>query len=140
VIYVMGSLRNPKVPEIVRSMRLAGIVDTWAEWFAAGDGADDAWRDYEQSQGRSYIEALDGDAAQHVFEFDFDHLRDADAVVLVAPAGKSAHLELGWALGHGKPGYILLDGEPERWDVMALFATGIFESLSDLIRELQGDA
>jgi hypothetical protein len=44
-------------------MRLAGL-DVWAEWLAAGPEADDSWRDYEQSQGRSYTQALyEGDAA-----------------------------------------------------------------------------
>ena len=38
----------------------------------------------------------------------------ADAFVLVMPCGRSAHLELGWAAGAGKPTAILLsDGEPE---------------------------
>lgn len=135
MIYIMGSLRNPQVPNIVRAMRLSGL-DVWAEWYAAGEYADDAWRDYEKSQGRSFTEALyEGDAARHVFDFDREHLEAADAAVLLAPAGKSAHLELGWVLGQGKPGYILLD-DPDRWDVMYLFSTGVFTSLVDLIDAL----
>jgi len=58
--------------------------------------------------------------------------------VLVLPAGKSGHLELGYMIGQGKPGYILLDGEPERFDVMYNFATGVFTNLSDLLKVIGG--
>jgi hypothetical protein len=52
------------------------------------------------------------------------------------PAGKSGHLELGYMLGQGKKGYIFFDKEPERWDVMYQFATGIFFNKEELIQEL----
>ena len=58
---------------------------------------------------------------------------------MLMPAGKSGHLELGYIIGRGKPGYILFDGEPERYDVMVQFATGIFfnkQELFDKLREL----
>ena len=56
----------------------------------------------------------------------------------MAPAGRSGHLELGWALGAGKNGYVLLDQAPERWDIMYQFATGVYESMADLLQELEG--
>ena len=59
--------------------------------------------------------------------------------VLVLPAGRSAHLELGWMLGRGKPGYILLDGKDDRYDVMYQFATGVVTSLIGLIEMLEHD-
>ena len=52
------------------------------------------------------------------------------------PCGKSGHLELGYFLGSGKRGYILFDGEPERWDVMYQFADGIYFKYDDLKKEL----
>jgi hypothetical protein len=36
-------------------------------------------------------------------------MEKADAFVLVLPCGRSAHLELGWAVGAGKRTAILLD-------------------------------
>jgi len=122
------------VPEVSRELRAAGI-DVFADWYAAGPNADDCWRDYERSQGYDFEEALRRPAAQNVFEFDKRHLLASDAVVLLCPAGKSGFLELGWSLGRGTPGYILLDN-PERWDVMFQFATGVFSSLNDLCNEL----
>jgi hypothetical protein len=38
------------------------------------------------------------------------------------PAGKSGHLELGYAIGSGKRGFVCFDQEPDRWDVMYRFA------------------
>jgi hypothetical protein len=134
MIYLIGSLRNPEIPNIANKLREAGH-DVFDDWYAAGPEADDSWRDYERDRGRNYLEALHGLAAGHVFEFDRLHLERADCVVLALPAGKSGHLELGWSLGRGKRGYILLDS-PDRWDVMYQFADGVHESVDDLIKEL----
>lgn len=134
MIYLIGSLRNPEVPKIAGLLREAGH-EVFDDWYAAGPEADDKWRDYEKGRGRFYIEALDGLAARHVFEFDQKHLMSAESGVLVLPAGKSAHLELGWLLGNGKRAYVLVDS-PDRWDVMYKFATGVYDKLDDLILAL----
>jgi nucleoside 2-deoxyribosyltransferase len=135
VIYLIGSLRNPDIPKIANQLREAGH-EVFDDWHAAGPNADDEWKRYEQERGRSYVEALKGHAAVNVFWFDRKNLHRADRVVLVLPAGKSGHLELGWALGQGKPGYVLLDN-PDRWDVMYQFANGVFVSVDDLIEDLR---
>ena len=58
--------------------------------------------------------------------------------VLLLPAGKSGHLELGYVIGKGKPGYILFDDTiPDRWDVMYIFASGVFFDVESLIEELK---
>ena len=135
MIYLIGSLRNPEVPKIANRLREAGY-EVFDDWFAAGPTADDCWRDYEKSRGRNYLEALRGLAARNVFQFDRANLERASSAVLVLPAGKSGHLELGWVLGTGRPGYVLLDN-PERWDVMYQFANGVFHTVEELIDELR---
>ena len=75
-----------------------------------------------------------------------------DIAVLVLPAGKSGHLELGYMIGSGKRGYILFDDDVEdcRWDVMYQFTrptteeepddddgVGVFFSIEELIEELK---
>lgn len=137
IIYLIGSLRNPLVPELANEIESWGF-EAFASWFAAGEIADDRWRDYEKKRGSTFKQALNGYAAKHVFEFDKHHLERADAVVLQSPAGKSGFLELGWSLGKGKPGYILLDN-PDRWDVMFQFATYVADSPEDLQRKLKVD-
>ncbi len=129
-IYLIGSLRNPEVPLIANKLRDAGH-SVFDDWYAAGPEADDKWRDYEKLRGHSYSEALNGFAANHVFQFDKFHIDRCDTAVLVLPTGRSGHLELGYCLGAGKPGYILHD-DPERWDVMYRFATGIFTKFEQL--------
>lgn len=124
-IYVIGSLRNPLVPQVGNALRKLGL-EVFDDWFASGPETDDYWQKYEKEVGHTYEQAINGYMAKHVFSFDKHHLDRTDAVVLVMPAGKSAHLELGYTIGKGKPGYILFDGEPERWDVMVRFATGVF--------------
>ncbi len=135
-IYLIGSLRNPAIPEIARQLRVEGF-DVFDDWYAAGPEADDYWQKYEQNRNHSYEQALSGYAAQHVYQFDKRHLDRCDIGILALPAGKSGHLELGYMIGTGKPGLILLDKEPERFDVMYNFATGIFRHLHYLIKELR---
>lgn len=110
--------------------------EVFDDWYGAGSEADDCWQAYEKARGRTFVEALAGDAAQNVYWFDLTHLRLATHVVLVLPAGKSGHLELGWALGQGKKGYILMDGEPDRFDVMYNFATAVCMTKLDVLHRI----
>lgn len=135
-IYIIGALRNPKVPEFANALEAEGF-EAFADWFSPGPDADDFLRDYSHARGRSYKQALASYAAQHVFHFDKLHIDRADAAIMIMPAGKSGHLELGYCIGQGKPGYILFDAEPERFDVMHLFATEIFFDQNDLFQTLK---
>lgn len=135
-LYLIGSLRNPNIPEIAKALRADGH-EVFDDWFAAGPEADDYWRSYEQTRGSTYEQALAGHAATHVFEFDKKHLDACDAAILALPAGRSGHLELGYVLGKGKPGYILLADEEKRWDVMYKFATGVYSDLDTLAAALK---
>lgn len=121
VIYLVGSLRNPEVPKLGNLLRSHGH-EVFDDWFGAGPEADDYWKAHETQRGTSYYEALHGYAAENVFNFDKRHISRADTVVLVMPAGKSGHLELGFAIGLGKRGFVVFDVEPDRWDVMYRFA------------------
>lgn len=137
VIYLIGSLRNPEIPKIANTIRAKGF-EVFDDWFAAGEKADDSWRDYEKQRGHSYKEALDGYAAKHVFAFDKLHLNRCDGAVLIMPAGKSGHIELGYVSGIGKPSWVLFDSVPERYDVMYQFATaGACFSEEELLASLQ---
>lgn len=120
-IYLIGSLRNPDVPVVAQGMRKWGL-DVFDDWYAAGPEADDKWMEYEQARGRTYREALGGYAARHVYHYDRSHLDRCDGAVLLLPAGKSGHLELGYMAGQGKPTFILVPENVERWDVMYSFS------------------
>lgn len=140
-VYIIGSLRNEKIPQVGNLLRANGY-DAFDDWYGAGHEADDKWRDYEHLRGRSLKTSMYGYAARHTFEFDKTHLSRCDLAVLVMPAGRSGHLELGWftggcGTGAAKPGFILLDRVPDRYDVMWNFATDIFTSDEEMLRGLE---
>lgn len=136
-VYVIGALKNTRIPEIGNRLRSEGY-DVMDEWFTPGEFADTNWQNYEKQRGRSYKEALRGRAATNIFLFDRTYLDLSDKVILVMPAGKSAMIELGYAKGRGKDTYILLDGQdPDRYDIMPNFADHVVITEDDLVEELK---
>lgn len=134
-IYLIGSLRNPEIPKIGDKLRDIGI-DVFDDWFAGGPIADDSWQEYEKGRGRSYLQALRGPAARNVFDFDHRNLDASDGAILVLPAGKSGHLELGY-MARDKFTGVLFPEEPERWDVMYQFAKSIWFSHEEMLKEMK---
>lgn len=130
-VYIIGSLRNPEVKKVAEFLRAKGY-EVFDDWYAAGPEADDHWKAYEESRGRSYAEALQGRAATQVFQYDKSNLDRCDYAVLVLPAGKSGHLELGYFVGRGKLAFILLPEGNDRWDVMYRFATAVVPNVEAL--------
>jgi nucleoside 2-deoxyribosyltransferase len=120
-IYIIGSLRNEKIPHLAKELRKLGFT-VFDDWFSPGPEADEFWRKYEKVRGSTYKDALRNFAATHVYEFDKHHIDESDIGVLIMPAGKSGHLELGYMIGQGKPCFVFFEEEPERWDVMHQFA------------------
>jgi hypothetical protein len=133
-IYIIGSLRNPEIPNIANLLNSIGM-EPFADWWGAGPEADDWWKKYNEERGITYEEALRDWAATNVFEFDKKHLDRCDAALLVLPAGRSGHLELGYSAGRGKPSFILADDKlgVERWDVMYNFATEVFMTTEEML-------
>ena len=116
--YVASSWRNMRQPGIVQALRDAGHeaydfkdpLDNGGTGFQWSE-IDKDWKTWTPAQFR---QALRHPIATVGFKRDWDAMNWADAFVLVMPCGRSAHLELGWAVGAGKPTAILLaDGEPE---------------------------
>lgn len=135
-IYLVGSLRNPNIPQIAARLREEGH-EVFDDWWAAGPHADDIWRDYEKARGLSFVEALNGPHARTVFRFDRDNILARDTLVMALPAGQSAAMELGFASGAGKSTHILMPKENERWDIMYGFAERVHTDMGSLIRSLK---
>jgi nucleoside 2-deoxyribosyltransferase len=135
-IYIIGALRNPNVVAFANELEKLGF-EAFADWISPGPDADDYLRDYSKARGRDYKQTLQSYAAKHIFEFDLHHINRCDAAIMLTPCGKSGHLELGYVIGRGKPGYILFDAEPERVDVMHQFATDIFFDKKELFDTLK---
>jgi len=130
-------MRNPEVPIYANKLRYDGF-DIFDDWYSPGKNADDEWQAYEKQRGRTYPQALAGEHAWDVFKFDKSHLDASVAAVLIAPAGKSAHIELGYMVGCGKPTFVCMPHEPERYDIMYRFATGVCVSYEELVKALKG--
>jgi hypothetical protein len=122
-IYVASSWRNSLQPEICNLLREAGhqVYDFRdpEDNGSTGFHWSDIDRDWELWSPADYKQGLDHILAAQGFKKDFDAMKWCDAMVLVMPCGRSAHLELGWAVGAGKRTAILLDdGEPELMNKM----------------------
>ncbi len=139
-IYVASSWRNDYQPVVVNALREAGY-ETYdfkaPEWNDKGfhwSEIDDGWQGWDFER---YIAALTHPLAESGFKSDMDALEWADACVLVLPCGRSAHLELGWAIGQGKRTAIL--HHPEQViepELMAKMVDGQFNSIEAIVRWL----
>jgi nucleoside 2-deoxyribosyltransferase len=116
-IYLASSWRNPHQPDLVEILRDEGHQvydfrnprpgDQGFKW----SDIDPDWIGWDAGRFRL---ALGHEVASAGFRSDFEAMEWADTFVLRLPCGRSAHLELGWAIGAGKPSAIFLeDGEPE---------------------------
>ena len=135
-VYVIGSLANPEIIPFANRLRKAGL-DAFDEWLCGGPEMDLNWQKYEKARGRTFIEALQGHHAKHVFEFDRFHLDRCDVAVMVMPCGKSGWSEMAYTIGRGKPAYVLATDGIERFDVMIQFCTKIFTNEADLVAVLK---
>jgi nucleoside 2-deoxyribosyltransferase len=136
-LYVIGSLRNPSIAKFSNELASLGI-EAFSSWAGAGKFADDEWKSYQTARGLNYGQALKEYATRHVFSFDKYHLDRTDGAVLLLPAGRSGHLELGYTLGRGKPGFIVFEKMPkDRWDVMYCFATAVYFSRKEFLQSMR---
>lgn len=125
-IYVATSWKNKLQPAVIAALRSLGhiVYDfrkpvpapqeghkgfSWSEISPDWDSVDVKKRWNHQQ----YVIALDHPASERGFGFDMNALKDCDLCVLVLPCGKSAHLELGYAVGAGKKTCILLEADCE---------------------------
>lgn len=137
-IYVASSFRNAKQPIVVHQLRNAGH-----EVYDFHDAPGFHWHDidpnWEQWTPDQMRLALKHPLAKAAYNSDHAALDWCDAVVYVLPCGKSASLELGYAVGTGKRTAILLDtatrGEPETMfklaDIISLDLDGVLYWLKE---------
>lgn len=88
------------------------------------------WEDVDE-----YLAMIEHPRAVEGFAADFAAMKRADTFVLVLPCGKSAHLELGWAVGAGKRTAILLE-DPVEPELMYRMVDFIARDLPTLLRWL----
>ena len=101
-IYVASSWRNEFQPDVVSELRKNGFdVYDFKEnnkWFHWTD-IDPNWK---QWNFKDFDHALQHEIANKGYGKDYHAMEEADACVLVLPAGRSAHMEAGWCKGERK--------------------------------------
>lgn len=142
-IYVASSWRNSVQPEVVRALRSDGH-DVYDFRNPAPGNTGFSWRGCaspaELFDPRLFCDrVLMHPAAQSGFKVDMEELVAAEATVLVLPCGRSAHLELGYAVGIGQRTYVLLDNPLSEPELMYLACTRLMVTLAELRDELRGD-
>lgn len=132
-IYVASSWRNPYQQLVVAELRAVGHEVYDFRNPRPGDHGF-AWSqiepDWQEWDALRFRAALQHPIAQAGFRSDFEALQWCDTCILVLPCGRSAHLELGWAVGDRKATAILLAGqnEPElMYRMVDLIATTVDE-------------
>jgi hypothetical protein len=139
-VYVASSWRNYRQPEVVDYLRQKGYEVYDFRNPKEGDNGfswreiDDNWKNWTSAQ---FIEGLKHPVAQAGFKSDMDALEACDACVLVLPCGRSAHLELGQAVGAKKNTYVLLDESPLEPELMYLMCTALCTSLDQLYEKMK---
>lgn len=143
-VYVASSWRNPVQPAVCATLAAAGIPHY--DFRNPDGGTGFSWKDVKpDTEDRSipdkgadwvgsdeYLSMVSHPIALAGFEANFAAMRRADTFVLVLPCGKSAHLELGWAIGAGKRTAILLE-DPIEPELMYWLADHLSPSLFDLL-------
>lgn len=134
-IYVASSWRNPYQQEIVALCRSCGHeVYDFRHPVPGNNGfhwgeIDPEWQDWSL---REYVKGLEHPVAEQGFGLDMAALKACDMCLLVQPCGKSAHLELGYAVGAGKRTAILLSEYQFEPELMYKMADMAFASQTEL--------
>lgn len=142
-VYVASSWKNDIQPHVCAALAKAHI-DHY-DFKNPGSNHGFSWNevdpDYDANSTEvwTYLRMLQHSRAIEGFKLDFEAMQKADTFVLVLPCGKSAHLELGWAVGAGKRTAILLENpiQPElMYKMVDYFAFSIY----DLMEWLDGNS
>lgn len=135
-IYVASSWKNPRHKAVVNALRDRGA---WVYDYRESNSCfhwEDIDPNYEKWSPAEYLAALTTTDASNAFWRDMSALAAADAVVGLDPLGVSSALELGWAVGHGKPA-VLLIGDVVKPELMAKMIPFRVCQLEDLVITLE---
>lgn len=143
-VYVASSWRNNMQTAVVGTLEAAGIPhydfknpDT-ARGFHWGEVG---MPTYDRATNGpvpidEYVQGIVHPRAEEGFKHDMDAMMKADTFVLVLDCGKSAHLELGWAVGQGKRTCIFAPHETIIPELMYKMVDHISTNIMDLLEWL----
>jgi hypothetical protein len=115
-VYVASSWRNIMQPAVIQVLSAGVPRPKGSDWEFA----------------QEYLRMIKHPRAIEGYAADFAAMQKADTFVMVLPCGKSAHLELGWAVGAGKRTAILLE-DPVEPELMYRMVDHIAPNVMDLL-------
>lgn len=139
-IYVASSWRNKVHPDVVMALIMAG--HQVYDYRNPGETPGFSWSQVggtpltRSEPLERYLEMIQHPRAVEGYNVDMAALMAADVVVLALPCGKSAHMELGYAVGAGKSTAILLE-DPIEPDLMYRMVDFLAPSLAHLLGWLE---
>ena len=149
-VYVASSWRNLMQEAVCATLKAAGIPHydfknpeggtgfSWSEVktrtpsVPPRDTPDMKPKGSDWEHREEYLQMIAHPRAVEGFNADFAAMHKADTFVMVLPCGKSAHLELGWAIGAGKRTAILLE-DPIEPELMYRMVDYLSPNLFDLL-------
>lgn len=110
--------------------------------FVEGDGTKYALKDAEQKhEPKEFMKKFESipnwredPSVREIFDVDMNALKDSESLILLLPAGKSAHLEAGAAYGMGKK--CILVGEQQETESLYLIFDEAYPTIGDFIQSL----
>ena len=139
-IYIVGSLQNiAAIQAFAKTLRAHPLIikhdiEIVDYWTSQGSTLDIEFAKYAHAQEWTYRRALDCPVAKSACAVDKKMIDAAFGVILLHPCGKSAHLELGYAIGSGKVAAIVREsGEFEKVDIMDNLAAFVVNDPQEFI-------
>ena len=138
--FIASRWRNKKtVLELTEKIRKKGKT---VYCFIEGDGTDYELKDAEQrhtpeefmKKFESIPDWIHDSKVKEVFEVDMKALKDSDTLILLLPAGKSAHLEAGGGYGLGKKCIVV--GELKETESLYFIFSEFYNSIDDFISNI----
>ena len=110
--------------------------------FFEGDGTNYELKEVEENHGpHSFMEKFENitdwqnsKAVKEIFEVDMNALRNSETVILLLPAGKSGHIEIGVAYGLGKK--CILIGEQKETESLYLIFDEFYKSVDEFTNDI----
>ena len=142
-IYVAGSFKNAeRIRVIGDALRLCGY-----EVYVFCDEHEPTYRLSQELRKDVDVTTLTPQAIQTnktlltIGSLNYMRLIQCDALILVLPCGRSAHLEAGWMCGQNRPVYVIGPMVPGEFDAMYVMVDGIFadDEYPQLARKLEED-
>lgn len=135
--FVAGRTRNKvEILDIVRQLREAGksvycFLDN--EYEDENLSFKDGDTELEMKKFESVENWRENETFKKIFTQDMEALRNSDKLMIVFPAGLSAHMEIGAAYGMGKPCYSI--GEFEKPESLYLMLSASYDTVDQFLEQ-----